>query len=330
MICYMPFSHIEDKIIEKVTTVMGRVSVYGPAAEAIPSNMQKWVEKGVLEWRFSRTIKGSELAASMQEFKSWASLHQGKLSDMMAYFKSRGDTPPLVDETDPTQIGYQIRQYGKIASPGGTDPVFQAALFMAMAQEYDEQFDAIDQQILSVRSMEKEMLSKLTGISEKMEELDALLPPGAGFDESETVPDRGSHMTTKRVQSWAILAQQDCPEFRLYATPSSAVFDDITGLFPEACGPLILEPRILDGDEQASKHAFAQWLDTLSQAKDPEQAFLNLDMPIHNEAGTGLRLSLYIVGGLAPQDFPGRLLGKKSCLPTNAVSVNTILAHICL
>lgn len=329
MICYMPFSYIEDNIIKKITTVVGPVSVYGPASEAVPRHMQTWVENGSLQWRFPQQVNGRELVASMQEFKSWATLHQGKLSDMVAYFKSQGEAPPFVDETDPTQIGHQIRQYGKIIRTSGTDPVFQAALFMAMAQEYDEQFAAVDQQIDSVRSLEKAMLSQLRGPTNNGAELDAFLPPSPE-SESKKVIDRGSHMTAKRVQSWAILVQQEHPEFRLYATTSSAVFDYMMDFFPEAYGPLVLDPLTWAEDKQASKGSFAQRIETLSQAKNPEQALLNFDSPHPNEAGTGMRLSLSIIAGLDPQDFPGRLLGKNNCFAANAVSRNTLLAYICL
>ena len=328
MICYMPFSYVEDNVMKKVTTTLGTVSVYGPSPGAMPMHMQKWTENGLLDWRFPQQIKHSDLAASMQDFKSWATLHQGKLSDMAAYFKMHGDVPPLVDETNPTRIGDQIRQYGKSKKSEENDPVFQAALFMAMAQEYDEQHVAIDQQIGDVKAMEKAMLSKLIGISEKSDESARLLALNHESNHLVQPIDRRVHMTEKRVQSWAMLVQKEQPSFLLYVTTSSAVFEYLTEFFPNALGPWRLAPPSIDGDEQASKYSFARWLEPLAQDKKPEQVFshLNAQHAIDDEAR--VQLSLYVVAGLASQDFPGRLLGKSTLSTVNPTLINTLFAFI--
>ena len=209
MICYMPFSYIEESNIIKLTAALGPVTVYGPSAGMVPAHMRAWSQKGVLELRHPRTLQSDELERSVYEFKAWAALHQGNIGDMAAFFKSRGTLPPLVEETHPTQIENQIRNFGKPSTRGPVDPVFQAALFLAMAQEYDQQHDAIAHEINTVLSMEKAMMERLSGNSE---DGDAGLPEQAASDQRMNSLDPGAYLTEKRIRAWAELAKLNSPK----------------------------------------------------------------------------------------------------------------------
>ena len=166
MICYMPFSFIEDETIRKLTSAVGPVTVYGPGPAMVPDHMQTWAQDGLLHLRYPRGLKQDALSRAMIEFKAWADLHRGEIADMAAFFKSRGAAPPLVDENQPTRIGDQIRHYGESADGDPAGALFQAALFLAMAQEYDHHNDAVAKELKSLLDMEKDMLTRLSGDQE--------------------------------------------------------------------------------------------------------------------------------------------------------------------
>ncbi len=329
MICYMPFSYIEDRIIQKLTAALGRVTLFVPASEMVPVHMRKWAQKGFLDLRHPQGVEADHLAPAIGEFKAWADLHQGNIADMAAFFRFRAGCPPMVDETDPTRIGDQIRHYGKQALREPVVPHFQSALFLAMAQEYDQQHDAAARQMETVLAMEKAMLARLSGDGDAMKT--DFSSPDESANQSMGMFDAGGYMTEKRVKAWAELADRDNQPFLLYATTSSAVFEYLLALFPKAQGPWSWNLHGAENGTGDSMRQATQSLKALSLEKDP--AAFSLDLGQEPHAGTVVaRLLLYVLSGVSPRVFPARLLGgggqAEPWVSSNQSPVNTLIGLI--
>ncbi len=310
MICYMPYTYIEDQYIHKLTRALGPVSVYFPTPADIPDHMLAWARKEMLDPRCPQGIQADQLCRAINEFKAWADLHQGKIADMAAFFKSRKGRPPMRDETSPTSIGDQIRKFGQPGPQESGDPIFQAALFLAMAQEYDQQLDAVAQDLGAVTAMEQEMLSRLTGVVQ--DPGDGIRPArDAGNSAGEF--DSGAFMTAQRVQAWSELACRDIrPQpYILFVTPSPAVLDYLLDQFAHVQGPLKIDPD-LDADGVCDSNPKVMGaLNALAFAEDP--AARPPDDRHDRPSGTNSAdLVLYALPGLSPHYFPYRLVGADS------------------
>ncbi len=327
MICYMPFTYIDDQSIRKLTRALGPVSVYCPNPATIPDHMLAWVQKELLDSRCPQGIQADLLSKAIKEFKAWADLHQGNIADMAGFFKSQKGRPPMVDETSPTSIGDQIRKFGQPASREPDDPIFQAALFLAMAQEYDQQHAAVAQDLGAVMAMEQGMLSRLTGDAQDPEE--GIRPaPAAG--NSAGIFDPGAFMTTRRVQAWAELACRDIRPrpYILFVTPSPAVLEYLLDQFAQPPGPLKIDLGLAEDGTGESNPIVMESLNALAFAQDP--ADLPDDNCLDRHHGTNTAgLEIYTLAGLPPHRFPYQLIGGDSLIETPAPPshgpVNTLI-----
>ena len=327
MICYMPFTYVEDRCMHKLQHVFGSVAIYNPNPGRLPEHMRIGADQGMLKVRCPRCVQADQLTRAVREFKLWADLHQGNIADMAGYFKSRKGRPPLLDDTSPRAIGDQIRKFGRPASSEPEDPVFQAALFLAMAQEYDFQHDAVNRDLQAVSTMEQAMLTRLAG--DPQDEQQGLgAPPGPG-NVPDTV-DTGAFMTSTRIQAWAELAARDLPQqpFVLFLTSSRAVFDYLLDRFASAEGPFDLEPVAnLDADGETDM-GLPDTLNALACTEDPA-AWLK-DHCSQSLSGTKpADLSIYVLKGIRSAHFPEMILGtdsthsKAAC--TGREPVNTLI-----
>jgi len=327
MICYMPFTYIEDQYIGRLTKALGPVSVYCPTPANIPDHMLAWAREKMLDARCPQGIQADHLSRAIQEFKAWADLHQGNIADMAGFFKSQKGRPPMVDETNPTSIGDQIRKFGQQAPQEPEDPIFQAALFLAMAQEYDQQHAAVTQDLEAVMAMEQNMLSRLTGDTQ---DPGAGIGPASAADSSAGAFDSGAFMTARRVQAWAELACRDVrPQpYVLFVTPSPAVLEYLLDQFAQAQGTLKIDLE-MDGKGTGDPNPkVMEALNALAFAEDP-----GVRPPDHRQGrhpGTNsVDLEIYALAGLAPRLFPYRLVGPESRVeppaPPNHGPVNTLI-----
>ncbi len=327
MICYMPFTYVDDRYIRKLTDALGPVSVYSPSPELIPGHMLAWAQKKMLDLRCPEGIHAGHLTRALQEFKVWADLHRGDISDMAGFFKSRNGQPPLVDETNPTSIGDQIRKFGRQASQEPADSIFKSALFLAMAQEYDQQYDAVAQDLGAVMAMERVMLARLAGDAEDRKEGFGAAP-AAGNSTGEF--DTGAFMTARRIEAWAQLACRDsCPlPFNLFVTASPAVFEHLLDQCAQAQGPLIAKLDIEGAGTGDLNRSVVKAIEALSFTEDP--ADWSPDHCQDRSAGTNTAdLVIYALAGISPHRFAYGLSGSGSRIeqssPPSQGPINTLI-----
>jgi len=310
MICFMPFTYVDDRYLRKLTNTLGSVSVFGPTPELLPGHMLAWAQKGMLDLRYPQGVHAGHLTQALREFKVWADVHQGDIADMAGFFKSQHGQPPLVDETNPSSIGDQVRKFGKQVLSEPADPIFRAGLFLAMAQEYDQQHDAVAQDLGTVMAMEQVMLARLAGEAQDQQE-GLGEAPSAG--NSAGAFDTGAFMTARRVQAWAELACRDRkPEpFTFFVTASPAVLDHLLDQFEQVRGPLRVQLDSEGTGTDDSNRKVLKDLEALASAEDP--TVWSPDHPQDRRAGTNTAdLVIYTLAGIAPYLFPYRLLSPGS------------------
>lgn len=305
MICYMPFTDMEDRFLNKLTAALGTVTVYCPSSGMVSDHMLAAAREKRLDLRSGHGIRADHLARAVQEFKTWADEYGGDISDLAGLTKSMQGRPPLFDDSSPTSIGDQIRHFGEKKPQEAADPVFQAALFLSMAQEFDQQQVAASRDLGDVLGMERAMLARLAGDDQDLEE--GFGPePDAGL--AAGIGDAGAFMTDKRVRSWAELACRDTGprSFILYITSSPAVLEYLLDHFEQAQGPLRSR---LDCEGRGDSHWNRKVIDALarlSSAKDPTAVSADCFQASGDEEDSA-SLTIYTLAGISPQDFPRHL-----------------------
>jgi hypothetical protein len=310
MICYMPFVDIDDRLLDKLTSALGPLTLYGLGSGMVSDHLLAAAREGRLDLRSGHGVDPDHLARAMQDFKAWAELHGGQIADLAGLSRSMQGGPPLVDQENPTSIGNQIRQFGRQHSKEAADPVFQAALFLSMARQFDQQQAAVARDLGQVQAMERTMLARLAGGGQDLEE-GIGAEPEAGV--AAGTADPGAFMTGRRVQSWAEWVCRDTGtrSFTLYVTSSPAVLDYLLDRFEPVRGPLRIRLEVPDNGAGYGNREVIEALECLASAKDPATASADCFRPGGN--GTSCAdLAVYALAGIPPQDFPSRLLASRS------------------
>jgi hypothetical protein len=215
----------------------------------------------------------------------------------------------LVDDTNPTAIGDQIRHFGEQNPGEAADPVSQAALFLSLACQFDRQQVAVSRDLGEVRAMERVMLARLAGGDRDLEEGIDNLPDA---DAAAGMPDTGGYMTAWRVRSWAELALKDPGprSFLVYVTSSPAVLEHLLDPFEQTHGPLQVRLDIGENKGGQGNPKVVEALERLASAKDP--AAVTSDFLNEGGAGESANMTIYVLAGISPLDFPCRLLDNRN------------------
>ncbi len=321
MICYLPFTYISERHLALLCQQLGPLTMYIPDETLVPDHMRAAAGEGDIDLRPLQTLAPGRLIAAIQAFKQWAHLHQGNLADVAGFFKAANGRFPMMDETNPSQIRTQIRRFEDSPAGEDVDPLFQAALFLAMAQEYDQQQESMRQGLGSVQTLEREMLGRLAGVSGA--------DSGAGLDTTTSPPpadlETGGYMTAARLEAWAQLALQDADPPLVYLTDSPAVIDHLLNLFPEAEKAVHLEISTHAAGCHPSVRQRRDALKCLCDATTPQPNLPEGFESISEEESAGL--TLYLLNAIAPRIMLQRLSPSKSADDT-AVDVGKTQALI--
>jgi len=180
--------------------------------------MQKLADEGVIYMKVPVSGDEARLEALKKEYKEWGELHQK--SDA-AFLKAIGERIPFFDDTFSTQLASQIRKIqNENNSKEKSDILFNARLFLCLAQDYDLIQDGINKDLVSVYEMEKKLLERLTHDDE------------AFFTKNTGTPlkasdDSGKYKIKERIEAWTCLMSKDKEKPRLFITESRDVFDFI-------------------------------------------------------------------------------------------------------
>ena len=133
---YFPFTHISPKIFKALSACFRQTVVYQPSSRKVPEKMQAWRKSGGLDIRIPVEGNEKEIDEILKDYWAWVNLHQGS---EIAFLKTQADKIPLFDETSTRQIMADIKNKGgrQNRSQEKPDPLFEARLFLHVAQELD-------------------------------------------------------------------------------------------------------------------------------------------------------------------------------------------------
>jgi hypothetical protein len=302
MICCFPFTYITDSRVKLLADSLGPVIVNLPAGSMINRQVKSWAVKGRFEFRIPSGLDESSLLGAVQEFEAWADMHGRKLSDISDFYRLSQGRPPLVDEDAPSQIRTQIKHLKAAEASDAPNQLYQSALFMALAHEYDLHQEAAAEQLSSVVAMEADLYATISGDAE-VSDSNSSVRPFKTDAPAHYAP--GTHMGVQRLQAWACLASQDAAPACAYITTSTDVFDHLLELLPE--NRQILCWQLGDSDQYVSiKQQRRSALDELGRAKEPLR--LLPEALLEGSADTeSAQLTLHLLPGVTPQALFDRI-----------------------
>ncbi len=313
MIGYFPFTFVTQRELNALYGLLGPVVVYALDETLVPDHMRKACEDGRLDLRIHIKLTPGELHTAVQAYKEWADLHQHHLTDLAGFLKANPGRFPMMDATNPSQISTQIRQYAHSTDAQDQDPMFQAALFLAMAQEYDQQHEEMRQEMGAVSTMERVLMEGLTGDIQAGADIDPKKQPSAVLEDSET----GGYMTASRLEAWARMALSDDELPQIHVTGSPAVMDHLFDQFPEAVQMARLDFPMDDPHDTAD---FSQLRDMLRRLTRGDRDGLMDDQGPANAASPDVvGVSFYRLNGISPRQMCHRLASPVSSDETAGV-----------
>lgn len=335
MICYMPFSYISPERLRRIGALLRRFTVYVPAEYLITDTMRQMGKEGVMDTRFPQGVDSVRLQRVINEFDGWAELHRGDMDSLRDFFKISRGAPPLVNETDATQISTRIRQFGKPSGDAADESLFQAALFLALAHRYDAQQEALGSELVTIQKMEQRMFSRISGneiTAEAMDE-DVIVPD----TDISVRSDADFFMVDHRIRAWATLAAADPEPAWAYVTSSQQVLETLLETFPEAQKIGIWQLPVPQPDTANQDEFFSDLpaiLKKLAFSKDMKAEPVTLPEQVMTGEleGDSVQLALFGLPGCTPREAVDRMRkGSKETLsgsPAGISSLSTLLVCI--
>lgn len=227
---YFPLTFISEPVLQALFACFRQVAVYQPSRKNIPESMLRLGDRGMLDLRVPTEADEDKLDELLKAYKDWANLHQG---GEIAFYKALEASVPFFDDTSTSQIRSNIRTTIREKSAGEEpdseteDPLFQARMFLQVAQETDMQKSGVIDDLLHLEEMEQKLFQELKG--------DTAFSHMVRSDEKRyRADDPGSFMTQERLSAWSYLMQYDLqhkdteiPGF--YLTTSQSVIEHILG-----------------------------------------------------------------------------------------------------
>jgi hypothetical protein len=212
---YFPFTYINDTAARNIFACFGQVTVYQPIANKIPENMKMLADEGILDLKVPVSGDEEKIMALIREYEEWGELHQ---KNDMAFLKAIGERIPFFDETSPTELASQIKKIRNEEYPEEVpDILFNARLFLRLAQDYDIMQEGINRDLVSVHEMEKKLLAGLTHEDEII-----FAKKTGDYLEAD---DPGRYKIRERLEAWTYLMSNDSDKPRFFVTCNRDVFD---------------------------------------------------------------------------------------------------------
>ena len=232
-----PHTYLSERMMQRLSLVFPRVGVYLPSDLDVPAQMRRWADSGRVDLRFPVTGDTRQMAAVLKAFRSWASAQSGGAGVDLSLLKAYHSHPPFLDAPFAAQIQTDIRQRSTSppadpdTQPSESDRLFNARVFLSIAQQLDEQADALDRDYAAVDSRQQELLRELQPDQR---------PGAAGFGPRADVNDSATepYMPAERLDAWAQLAAADPIQSgpdatTLFVTGSRQVWEQVVEPPPE-------------------------------------------------------------------------------------------------
>lgn len=168
---YFPFTYIPDDIAASLSAIFSTTAVYQLSGDSLPAGMQPWVDRGTLRPVIPVRGQAERLAQVRQAYYEWAREHNGAITQFL--MPAAGRTP-RDEETSVSRIRSEISRAldAHATAPSQADfndeplpdeTLFNAVLFLWLAQDYDVRQQAVDADLKSVEIMQRHFFSTLKG-----------------------------------------------------------------------------------------------------------------------------------------------------------------------
>jgi len=313
---YFPFTYISKPVTEALYACFGKTLVYHPSSKNIPEEAHKLVERGLLDIRTSgKPGKKDEikLSAILKEYHAWANLHQGSRGVQLDFFKAGRNKIPFFDDTSASQIKADIKDIaGDNPVRKKPDPVFNARIFLSIAQNFDMQNDKIVQDMASFETARMNLIKSLKG----GDEASPAWPVYGDQFKSGNFADY-DHMIPKRIEAWALLNCCDPTQCRnemsgLFVTSSRQAIDYLLEKTPETENLLSID-AIPMMENQVGKTAkwpkdLMEYLEMVTKSSQPLKCDHFNIVPDALKCDTKVSLSVYLVPGTSPLEYFSRFI----------------------
>jgi hypothetical protein len=294
---YFPFTYIPKSVGKALSACFRQTAVYQISGTKIPDDMQELSRDGILDIRIPVEVNGEFLDKILKDYRAWVNIHQGTET---AFLAAMANKIPFFDESASSQIRADIKKTGKPIPPEEKpDPLFNATLFLHMAQEFDLQKKELDQDMMDIEVMEDDFMKNL-----KWEDDDDYARAVARKVLENDDP--GHYKTTERINAWASLMLQDSQASGLFITTSRAVLEHLIDIVPEMEEVIRLDaiPINVDEDETLSnwQDGLMETLEKLATGNWPAPMDDMTNPPEVRGKENNVALTIYIVPNKTPHE----------------------------
>ena len=307
---YFPYTYVPQWVAQALAACFQHFIVYCPSGTKVPHEMLPWVEANVMEIRLPVQIDNYAIKRVIEDYRSFASLHQNSMEMKTAAFSRGQGSVPFFDEMAVSRIVSEVKKNIKSQTNNqNLDSLFVEQVFLHFAQEFDRQQDELSQELGFHDQRSRELIKNLRGPGE----IDSLaLGPAAEIK----VDDPAEYMTLDRLQAWFGLFMADPVDSGLFVTNSQTVFNHLIEGQPAA-------EKIIQSAElpavPSQDGAFITWRDKFfkriqylieTEGSEPEDGLD--DIPRNESVGINIALTLYRLPGQSPRDLFAPILGTQS------------------
>ncbi len=301
---YFPFTYVSDPVAEALAVCFGQFMVYRPLKQNLPEQLQRWINRGVVDVRVPVAGNENELTAAVKNYRTWADLNREGSRAMTAILRSGLDSVPFFNELSTRKIVEKIK--ANIPDSVRTqlpDPVLNARIFLYFAQEFDRQNHELAVDLKHHQQQAAELIRQL-----KMEDD----PVAAEFrNDPAQLPDPfADYMISDRLEAWTRIFCRDPDISGLFVTHSAAVLEHLLDRASTAARIMHLK-SIPSGKPESP--AMKSWQARLAlnlarhlerdQVEAPGESLQPLDLPA---ADSTVSLSVYRVPDQTPYEFFAR------------------------
>jgi hypothetical protein len=292
---YFPFTYIPESVGKALSACFRQTTVYQISGTKTPKNMQELSRDGILDIRIPVEVNGEFLDKVLKDYRAWVNIHHGTET---AFLAAMANKIPFFDENASSQIRADLKKIGKqIPAEEKPDPLFNAKLFLHMAQEFDLQNTGLEKDLMDIDAMEDDFMKNL-----KWEDDDDHARAVARRQRDKNDP--GHFMTTKRINAWVSIMLQDPHTSGLFITTSRAVLEHLIDIVPEMEQVIRLDAIPMNVDEDET---LLNWQDHLMDTLE-KLAAGNWPVAMDGTANppeipgkeTNIELTIYIVPNKTP------------------------------
>lgn len=215
---FFPFTHIGPHTVAAAARFFAKLTLYQPVAGFEPEGVGLSVGDGFLNIRIPVPDDGDLVASAVRDFQLWARQHQNRGDLRTILPGAAASRLPYFDDSATTQILSDLRP-GRQKNAPHTPALFNARLFLCLAQELDRQRWELNRQLERAEAGSRTLMKELRA---------AAVNDGAELNSTPSVlPDDASEfMISERLRAWAQLFLADSPDNAMLLTTSPGIIAD--------------------------------------------------------------------------------------------------------